>query len=414
MKTHTAADRVLPEPISTADPGSFARSTVTDRHPAIIRQVCAENDLGAVAVGRLESLGEEMKTGVVVDPVDQWQVAPSLFEEEELGRWGRVVSRHAGLSWLDIPWYFAESFFYFKLLCAIGYYDRKSPSFHRDPYQEQKNRELHAEGGAIATAARLAQEVGKARSAGGSAEDLYRDFIMFSLWGNRIDLSNAAVTEQSRGSILDSSTYNLPVDHSGQLCALMSSASSLDVIMDNSGPELVCDLFLALVFLLAPGDRTVRLHVKNAPFYVSDAMEKDVAATISALAGDSSSSVARWGRQLEECRRQGSLVVESHWFWNGPECFDALPQALAGKLEEAEVVIVKGDANYRRLLGDRKWQCDASMESIIGCFPRPFAALRTLKSEIIVDMPQGEAESIEAEDADWLVNGKRGLIRLCK
>jgi hypothetical protein len=40
--------------------------------------------------------------------------------------------------------------------------------------------------------------------------------------------------------------------------------------------------------------------------------------------------------------------------------------------------------------------------------------LRTLKGEIIVNLQKGQAEKIEEEDGEWLVNGKRGIIQYIK
>ena len=51
--------------------------------------------------------------------------------------------------------------------------------------------------------------------------------------------------------------------------------------------------------------------------------------------------------------------------------------------------------------------------SCAGCFPAPFACLRTMKSEIVVDVPREKAESPSAADPQWLINGRRGLLRYC-
>ena len=42
--------------------------------------------------------------------------------------------------------------------------------------------------------------------------------------------------------------------------------------------------------------------------------------------------------------------------------------------------------------------------------PSPYVVLRTLKSELIVGLPQGKAEEIARQDPDWLINGERGVI----
>jgi hypothetical protein len=43
--------------------------------------------------------------------------------------------------------------------------------------------------------------------------------------------------------------------------------------------------------------------------------------------------------------------------------------------------------------------------------PAPFAALRTLKGELIVDLQPGQADALAAADPTWLINGQRGVIQ---
>jgi len=75
------------------------------------------------------------------------------------------------------------------------------------------------------------------------------------------------------------------------------------------------------------------------------------------------------------------------------------------------MIILKGDVNYRRLLSDRHWPYTTSITDIVHYFPTSLLILRTLKGEIIVSLREGQAEEIEAEDPEWLINGKRGIIQ---
>ena len=52
------------------------------------------------------------------------------------------------------------------------------------------------------------------------------------------------------------------------------------------------------------------------------------------------------------------------------------------------------------------------MEEITGYFPAPFLVLRTFKGEILVGLEPGQAEALTAEDATWLINGKRRIVQL--
>ena len=91
--------------------------------------------------------------------------------------------------------------------------------------------------------------------------------------------------------------------------------------------------------------------------------------------------------------------------------FFQLPDDLRTLLASMDLVIFKGDAHYRRLLGDAHWPPTASFAQATAYFPAPLVAVRTLKAEIIVGLPAGEAERVEANDASWLVNGRRGVVQ---
>ena len=81
------------------------------------------------------------------------------------------------------------------------------------------------------------------------------------------------------------------------------------------------------------------------------------------------------------------------------------------ELSRSDLVLFKGDVNYRRLLDDRHWPHTAHMAEIAGHLPAPFCALRTLKGELIVDLQPGQAEALAAADPTWMINGERGVIQ---
>jgi hypothetical protein len=73
--------------------------------------------------------------------------------------------------------------------------------------------------------------------------------------------------------------------------------------------------------------------------------------------------------------------------------------------------MLKGDVNYRRLLGDAHWPPTTPFEQATAYFPAPLMALRTLKAELVVGLRVDEAERRQAQDPDWLVNGRYGLVQ---
>jgi hypothetical protein len=91
--------------------------------------------------------------------------------------------------------------------------------------------------------------------------------------------------------------------------------------------------------------------------------------------------------------------------------FRQMPPALCAELARSDLVIFKGDVNYRRLLDDAHWPRTARMDEIAAYLPAAFVTLRTLKGEIMVGLEPGQAEAIAVQDPTWLINGKRGIIQ---
>jgi hypothetical protein len=122
--------------------------------------------------------------------------------------------------------------------------------------------------------------------------------------------------------------------------------------------------------------------------------------------------MSAWGSRLEDDLRAHRLHLESDPFWTSWMMFRQMPSHLQSQLAQSDLVLVKGDVNYRRLLDDLHWPYTTRMEDVTGYFPAPFVTLRTLKGEIMVGLQPGQADALQAEDPTWLINGKRGVIQL--
>jgi uncharacterized protein with ATP-grasp and redox domains len=206
--------------------------------------------------------------------------------------------------------------------------------------------------------------------------------------------------------------HKLLIDHTDAVKALvMGGLQRVDFINDNVGLELLFDIALA-DFLLAQGwVRQVVFHLKDRPFFVSDAMAMDVPPTIGLLPSVSNTAA----RELAQCAMEhltaGRLVLTETPFWTSWAMFREFSPSMREDLARADLVILKGDVNYRRLLGDRHWPHTARLEDIAGYFPAPFLVMRPLKGEIMVGLQPGQAEALAAEDPDWLINGQRGILQ---
>ena len=394
--------------ISTGDPDSFAMKTIKERIPAILNQAIEFNSASGIALRRLQSLKEELTHGVMTDPFNRDSINRDLFDEEELAIWKKILQQYAGKIWNDVPWYVAESLFYLKLLIAFGYYDPDSIFYLKDPFQTLKDQELYSKDGGLS----LAQQIIPIVKRGVNLQESLELLIHFSLWGNRIDLSNYSIASREKNNVLLLDSNKLLIDHTSLIVNLLLNSNRVDIILDNSGTELVCDLILVNFLLSLTSINEVQLHLKKAPMFVSDAMVKDVLSIIKGLSGNSKQEVSVLGRKLNSLLGEKKLILKDHFFWNGPLHFPEFLSSIKDDLSYSDLVIIKGDANYRRLLSDRKWKPWLAMEKITTYFPAPFATLRTMKSEIVVDIPQYRVDELFKEDPEWLINGKRGIIRL--
>ena len=86
---------------------------------------------------------------------------------------------------------------------------------------------------------------------------------------------------------------------------------------------------------------------------------------------------------------------------------------LYSDLSKAEFLFFKGDLNYRKLVNDRKWPYDTSFTAALeGFTPAKLCALRTIKSDSIVNCDVSRVEKIVEEDKgkDKLFCGAYALI----
>jgi uncharacterized protein with ATP-grasp and redox domains len=383
-----------PPPLHTSAAGSFAHETLRVRVPEILAKTRAQ--LGRVPAEverRLDELDSELRGGVL---------RPLQDSAPDRAAWDEAVAPHVGHSWLDLPWYFAETFFYRRLLEATGYFGA-GPVAGRDPFAADKA----AEWAAGEAPHRCAEVLTSAPTERGAR---LRALMMASLWGNRADLSyNVA---RQLGSYAGGGA-DLLADHSPAVTErlLAHRCPRVTLIADNAGTELLMDLALIDHLLCACGVEELVIHVKNHPFFVSDDMTHDVEDGIRALDASSDPASVALADRLSIWRNAGKLIITTHPFYTSSLFYDDLPPDLRADLARSSLVILKGDANYRRLCSDAPWPPETAFADVVSLFPAPLVSLRTLKAEVIVGLPPGVADQTRAADPTWLVNGRRGVIQ---
>ena len=386
-----------PNYIMVGEEGSFAHHTLRNRFPEIIERLINPLPAGGEEHKALVSLLKEIPQGRILDPFKEGLVGEEEFHRDELLDWKREIQVWAGSRWIDLPFYFAEAYLYLRILIARGYYREDSPFYRKDPFAPQKEEELQ----------RVLEDASWKRTLE-RARDPYRALLLM-LKGNRMDLSNTTIAHHGRKRLHHEEPEDLLINHLESLAEKVDRSRRIDIVLDNAGAELICDLHFAWV-VLSRGDRKIVLHVKSVPFFVSDATRQDVEETIERVLG--SETFGSWGKNLKRFLDLDRLEVRDHYFWNGPCHFSSLPKELEEEFAKSDLVIFKGDANYRRLLEDRKWPFLTSLETILSWFPTSLAVLRTLKSEILLGIPEERAVRMFEKEPSWLINGKWGIVQV--
>jgi uncharacterized protein with ATP-grasp and redox domains len=398
----------LPEPLRGTDPGSFAEYTVKVRLPNILKGVIEVNDFPPQVVGRLQTMLEEIPTAKVRPLQDP--AAPDLED------WARYVGSVAGLTWLEVTWFFAETYFYRRILEATGYF-QPWPTRDRDPYIIQKRQLLEQGLAARETlTVQLEEQLDRAHASPSLKWDGLRRFILSNLWGNQADLSMWSVEDANRPdhTELEQQEAHLLVDDSQAAVDWLSSLEGqvrVDMIVDNAGPELLYDLALADFLLTTKSAGSVHYHLKSHPTFVSDAMVKDVVETIDTLASQPEPGSQTFSRRLRGHLAEGRLHLQEDFYWNSPLPGWEMPAHLRKELGRSNLLVSKGDANYRRLLGDLHWPPETPLSDVVPYLPAPLLVLRVAKSEVAAGLQPGQAEELDRIDPNWRIDGNWGMIQ---
>lgn len=402
----------IPGPLRGSEIGSFAHNTVAVRLLDIARRVLAENTYPPGVVASLEALIGEIPAGLVRPLQDAH--AP------DAASWGGYLSLFLGKNWLQVPWFFAETYFYRRILEATGYF-QPGAGQGADPFIAQKRQGLEMNLRAIrAVGTQLNLSLDRVSESGRKQEALTR-LIRMNLWGNQADLSIWPAGQVEPPDHLDSqpggrpSRSHLLIDDAAKVTACLlepeNHSTRVDFILDNAGLELVNDLALADFLLNTKIATSIRFHLKAHPTFVSDATIKDIQQTVSVLASDPHPDVRALSQHLTSHLGDDLLHLQEDFYWNSPLSMWEMPAALRQELSGSDLIIIKGDANYRRLLGDRHWSLTTPFADVVRYMPASSVALRVLKSEVLVGLRLGQQEAMDREDPGWMFNGKWGMIQ---
>jgi len=408
----------LPKPLCAKDglaPNAppedvFTWDTITKRMPKILDSVLETLPPSLATqqtlLDNIHELQREMQEGLPLKPLEE--TGPRVGA----ATWNKDLAPYleSGSGWHEAPWWVVENYMYKRLLQEL---DRCGPEgMAYDPFEPQKSKALAAAATALETSLRPLMELVEAAEATPSGhadrQAALEAALVRSLWGNQADLSLSAGKVASAnggvpGQMLTDGTA-LAMD-----LLLQAAGKPVVIVLDNHGLEVLCDLVLADAILRLAGPSYVVLHVKDTPVFVSDVTEADVPGILDWLSEHDAPLAGRLRAGLAD----GRLRVLADPFYTTAQTFWELPSNLTSAYAEALLVILKGDANYRRLLGDLHWPYDTDFGEYMRSFwpSHGLVCLRTLKSGVAVGVAQEkQAEAKAARPEDWLTCGTYGQV----
>jgi len=399
----------LPEPLRGSATGSFAYFTLSERLPNIAHRLLQENSWPAEIAGRVQALIDDMPSGRLIPLQDPG--APDLVD------WERNLAPYLEQTWLTAPWFVAEVYFFRRLLQATGYF-KAGAGRGVDPYASQKRRTLPTlEPDLRRTCATLDSSFS---SQAPLSPQTLASLLHSATWGNQADLSlwpDARQAKPERPEI-DQQADQLLVDDafvaSQYLFNLDKHPVRVDFVLDNVGMELAYDLALADFLLRSQIVQLVFFRLKPFPTYVSDATASDVLEVLDFLAGASDAHVRGLALRMRRCLDEGSWRLVSDYYWTSPLAGWDMPPSLSQELAQSDLIISKGDANYRRWVGDRAWPFTTPIKDVLNYLPFSWLALRVLKAEMIAGLRPGLPEEMDRKDPQWLYDGRWGIIQFVR
>ena len=437
----------------TGDPKSFGYETARTRWPKILTSAVDEInrtlntntnlspidvDAGREICSKINSLKSALHDDAHLHPIIDDGGSDVLDYNQELETFDRPT-------WLNAPWLYTECYLY-RLLHT--FFTTSTPFWQGfDMFVSDKRKALS---GSKKGTIELVKRFNKVLSAIAEKEvmddatqkALFEEMVQISLWGNATDLSlltslSVEQLESRQGkAVRDESRKNVLVDDTTQVESLLRKlksnarpSTSIHIVLDNAGFELLADLVFAGYLIESGFVKRVILHGKRMPWFVSDVMVGDLADLIGGFADGTTFSdiddadkqeIMAAGRYWRSLQVAGNLAFFAEPFWTTAHPYGRMAEVdplLFEQLAGAELVIYKGDLNYRKLTYDGQWPHSTGFKEALGPLAAKIGgkgtrtlALRTAKADVGVGLKLEQEKTLPE---DWTRTGKYAMISYC-
>jgi len=318
---------------------------------------------------------------------------------EDSRRWEEFFATYLGRRLAVLPFFLWEAYLYAWLLLETGYFETGI-----DPFATAKREDFAVSLLAMEEASRAALEADA-----GPAGPALRAAVERSLKANLADASNPEMQAFGAGR-----TALLHEDPWSEVLGLLTAGDRIRILADNAMSELYYDLLLARALARAAPRAAIELAVKRDPMFVSDATALDVDRLFELV--DEAPGAPGLGRATAEVRSllaSGRIEVRAYPELNAPWNLSA--PGLAPIVAAPEVVlVVKGDANFRRALEDRAWPPTTPLELACRAPLRRAVFLRVLKSECVAGLSAEAVERAGREDPGWRTDGRHATVQILR
>ena len=194
-----------------------------------------------------------------------------------------------------------------------------------------------------------------------------------------------------------------------------------DIVLDNSGFEVFSDMCLAHVLQTSGSVKTVVFHAKRMPWFVSDVTFSDFHWTLERMATADNfphSALKMLAELWKHNLTSGAWQLKNDVFFTLPHDYTHLRRIspdLHDHLSKSRLIVFKGDLNYRKLIGDRKWPFDTPFQKALrGFLPASVLSLRTLKSDCLAGAELHKTQAAAEQRDDWMIANFFGVIQFVK
>ncbi|KAJ1990297.1 Hairy/enhancer-of-split with YRPW motif protein 2 [Coemansia spiralis] len=441
-----------PPLIADRDSTSFTYESLHDRVPHILTDVIndyygaiqsyqgpnaeAVVDEGKALTSALSKLKHEMVTDKALTPLEDDGTG-------DIDMWNHWLKTYfPSATWYTTPFLTWETYMYRRIATIFR------RSVHWKDYDFFVNKKQSTFTASMIAVAKLCSRVtaltseSKANTANKIKLHLaFVEMLQASLWGNQTDLSmfpdlsNEALEEMQARISSGENNSKIVSNDTDKIWSLVSQIKNgrFDIVLDNSGFELLQDVLLAYWLVELGYANKVVFHPKRIPWYVSDVTNEDFHWLVSVaqnpalanpknpLGQEEETVLKNLGNRWAEFLANGTWELKDELFWTCPYGFRYLPtigkDVWENELTKADVVIFKGDLNYRKLDYDLHWPVSTPFVEALGPIasdPKAPAivALRTSKCDTIVGVTAKRAEELFEQRKDWMYSGQYGVIQL--